>query len=102
MSTVSSWSSEQIEIISWFQRVGVRGRARGYRYSAFMNNDKVTLNNFSEVPLAGKTVLMLGGRGTLEVTLRYLIERNGMAAVVSHWTSKNLNREVGLSTVLLK
>ena len=54
---------------------------------------------FSDVSLEGKTVLMLGGLGTLEVTLRCLIERQGMEAVVSHWTSKNLKSEVGFSTV---
>lgn len=46
-------------------------------------------------------MLMLGGHGTFEVTLRCLIERQGMEAVVSHWTSKNLKSEVGFSAVLL-
>lgn len=45
-------------------------------------------------------MLMLGGHGTFEVTLRCLIERQGMKAVVGHWTSKNLKSEVGFSTVL--
>lgn len=57
---------------------------------------KVKLNNFfSDVALEGKTVLVLGGHGIFEVTLRCLIERQGMEAVVSHWTSKNLKSEVG-------
>ncbi|XP_029705562.1 monofunctional C1-tetrahydrofolate synthase, mitochondrial isoform X1 [Takifugu rubripes] len=48
----------------------------------------------NHVSLEGKTVLVLGGHGTLEVTLRCLIERNGMVAITSHWTSKNLKSEV--------
>uniref|UniRef100_A0A674NSB4 formate--tetrahydrofolate ligase n=1 Tax=Takifugu rubripes TaxID=31033 RepID=A0A674NSB4_TAKRU len=59
------------------------------------------LNHFSDVSLEGKTVLVLGGHGTLEVTLRCLIERNGMVAITSHWTSKNLKSEVCFSTVIL-
>lgn len=46
-------------------------------------------------------MLVLGGHGTLEVTLRCLIERNGMVAITSHWTSKNLKSEVCFSTVIL-
>lgn len=59
------------------------------------------MNHFSDVSLEGKTVLVLGGHGTLEVTLRCLIERNGMVAITSHWTSKNLKSEVCFSTVIL-
>ncbi|TWW68823.1 Monofunctional C1-tetrahydrofolate synthase, mitochondrial [Takifugu flavidus] len=55
----------------------------------------------NHVSLEGKTVLVLGGHGTLEVTLRCLIERNGMVAITSHWTSKNLKSEVCFSTVIL-
>lgn len=64
--------------------------------SAFLNNvrEKVRLNYFSDVSLGEKTVLVLGGHGTLDVTLRCLIERNGMIAITSHWTSKNLKSEV--------
>lgn len=44
-------------------------------------------------------MLMLGGHGTFEVTLRCLIERQEMEAVVSPWTSKSLKSEVGFSNV---
>ncbi|CAG03593.1 unnamed protein product, partial [Tetraodon nigroviridis] len=46
------------------------------------------------VTLEGKTVLILGGHGTFEVTLRCLIERQGIEVVVSDWTSKNLKSQV--------
>lgn len=46
-------------------------------------------------------MLVLGSHGTLEVTLRCLIERNGMVAITSHWISKNLKSEVCFSTVIL-
>lgn len=47
-------------------------------------------------------MLILGGHGTFEVTLRCLIERQGIEVVVSDWTSKNLKSQVGFSTVLFR
>lgn len=64
---------------------------------AFLNNVlKLDWIIFApDAPLEGKTVLVLGGHRTLEVTLRCLIERNGMIAIISHWTSENFKSEVG-------
>ncbi|XP_059212785.1 monofunctional C1-tetrahydrofolate synthase, mitochondrial [Centropristis striata] len=47
-----------------------------------------------DAPLEGKTVLLVGGEGSLEVSLQCLVERSGMVALKSHWSSKNLQRQV--------
>lgn len=45
--------------------------------------------------MEGKIVLLVGEGGPLGVTLQCLIERSGMVALKSHWTSKNLKSQVG-------
>ncbi|XP_044025342.1 monofunctional C1-tetrahydrofolate synthase, mitochondrial [Siniperca chuatsi] len=47
-----------------------------------------------DAPLEGKTVLLVGGEGPLGVALQCLIERSGMVALKSHWSSKTLQRQV--------
>ncbi|XP_070781573.1 monofunctional C1-tetrahydrofolate synthase, mitochondrial [Enoplosus armatus] len=47
-----------------------------------------------DAPLEGKTVLLVGGEGPLGVALQCLIERSGMVALKSHWSSKSLQRQV--------
>ncbi|XP_040920745.1 monofunctional C1-tetrahydrofolate synthase, mitochondrial isoform X2 [Toxotes jaculatrix] len=47
-----------------------------------------------DAPLEGKTVLLVGGEGPLGPALQCLIERNGMAALKSNWSSKSLQRQV--------
>ncbi|XP_061609251.1 monofunctional C1-tetrahydrofolate synthase, mitochondrial [Phyllopteryx taeniolatus] len=45
-------------------------------------------------PLEGRTVLMIGAEGPLGVALQCLLERSGMAALKSHSSFKNLQRQV--------
>uniref|UniRef100_A0A4W6CMZ0 formate--tetrahydrofolate ligase n=1 Tax=Lates calcarifer TaxID=8187 RepID=A0A4W6CMZ0_LATCA len=47
-----------------------------------------------DVPLEGKTVLLVGGEGPLGLALQCLIERRGMAALKSNWSSESLQRQV--------
>ncbi|XP_019114551.2 monofunctional C1-tetrahydrofolate synthase, mitochondrial [Larimichthys crocea] len=47
-----------------------------------------------DAPLEGKTVFLAGGEGPLGVALQCLIERNGMVAFKSHWSSNSLQRQV--------
>ncbi|XP_035535057.1 monofunctional C1-tetrahydrofolate synthase, mitochondrial [Morone saxatilis] len=47
-----------------------------------------------DTPLEGKTVLLVGGEGSLGVALQCLIERSGMVVFKSHWSSKSLQRQV--------
>uniref|UniRef100_A0A8C6U9B0 formate--tetrahydrofolate ligase n=1 Tax=Neogobius melanostomus TaxID=47308 RepID=A0A8C6U9B0_9GOBI len=49
---------------------------------------------FSDAPLEGKSVLLVGADGPVAYSLQALIERSGMAACKSHWTHKNLQRRV--------
>lgn len=48
----------------------------------------------TDAPLEGKTVFLAGGEGPLGVALQCLIERNGMVAFKSHWSSNSLQRQV--------
>ncbi|XP_049914562.1 monofunctional C1-tetrahydrofolate synthase, mitochondrial [Epinephelus moara] len=47
-----------------------------------------------DTPLEGKSVLLVGGEEPLVVSLQCLIERNGMVALKSHWSSKSLQRQM--------
>ncbi|KAM9338878.1 monofunctional C1-tetrahydrofolate synthase, mitochondrial [Symphorus nematophorus] len=47
-----------------------------------------------DAPLEGKTVLLVGGDGPFGVALQSLIERSGMVALKSHWSSDSLQRQV--------
>uniref|UniRef100_A0A8C4DW36 formate--tetrahydrofolate ligase n=1 Tax=Dicentrarchus labrax TaxID=13489 RepID=A0A8C4DW36_DICLA len=47
-----------------------------------------------DTSLEGKTVLLVGGEGSLGVALQCLIERRGMVVFKSHWSSKSLQRQV--------
>uniref|UniRef100_UPI0037E87491 monofunctional C1-tetrahydrofolate synthase, mitochondrial n=1 Tax=Semicossyphus pulcher TaxID=241346 RepID=UPI0037E87491 len=47
-----------------------------------------------DAPLDGKNVLLVGDEGPLGVALQCLIERSGMVALKSHWSSKSLQRQV--------
>ncbi|XP_070843360.1 monofunctional C1-tetrahydrofolate synthase, mitochondrial [Chaetodon trifascialis] len=47
-----------------------------------------------DAPLEGKTVLLVGGEGPIGVALQCLIERSGMVALKSHWTSNSLQKQV--------
>ncbi|XP_039980878.1 monofunctional C1-tetrahydrofolate synthase, mitochondrial isoform X2 [Xiphias gladius] len=47
-----------------------------------------------DAPLEGKTVLLVGGEGTLGLALQCLIERSGMVALKSNWSSDSLQRQV--------
>uniref|UniRef100_A0A8C4E340 formate--tetrahydrofolate ligase n=1 Tax=Dicentrarchus labrax TaxID=13489 RepID=A0A8C4E340_DICLA len=49
-----------------------------------------------DTSLEGKTVLLVGGEGSLGVALQCLIERRGMVVFKSHWSSKSLQRQVCL------
>lgn len=51
--------------------------------------------------MEGKIVLLVGEGGPLGVTLQCLIERSGMVALKSHWTSKNLKSQVGFDVCLI-
>lgn len=50
----------------------------------------------ADVPLERKIVLLVDGDdgGPLGVTLQCLIERSGMVALKSNWTSSNLKSQV--------
>ncbi|XP_056284712.1 monofunctional C1-tetrahydrofolate synthase, mitochondrial isoform X1 [Pseudoliparis swirei] len=47
-----------------------------------------------DAPLEGKTVLLVGGEGPFVVALQCLIERSGLVALKSHWSSKSLQSQV--------
>ncbi|XP_068580769.1 monofunctional C1-tetrahydrofolate synthase, mitochondrial [Cebidichthys violaceus] len=47
-----------------------------------------------DAPLEGKTVLLVGGEGPFGVALQCLIERSGLVALKSHWSSKSLQSQV--------
>ncbi|KAM3603476.1 uncharacterized protein V6R79_023162 [Siganus canaliculatus] len=47
-----------------------------------------------DAPLQGKTVLLVGGEEPFGITLQCLIERSGMAALKSNWSSKDLQKQV--------
>uniref|UniRef100_A0A3Q4N0K3 formate--tetrahydrofolate ligase n=1 Tax=Neolamprologus brichardi TaxID=32507 RepID=A0A3Q4N0K3_NEOBR len=42
----------------------------------------------------GKTVLLVGGEGPLQLAVQCLIERSGMVTLKSHWSSKTLQAQV--------
>uniref|UniRef100_A0A3B4G0Z3 formate--tetrahydrofolate ligase n=1 Tax=Pundamilia nyererei TaxID=303518 RepID=A0A3B4G0Z3_9CICH len=42
----------------------------------------------------GKTVLLVGGEGPLQLAVQCLIERSGMVTLKSHWSSKSLQAQV--------
>lgn len=44
--------------------------------------------------LEGKNVLLVGAEGSLAYALQSLIEKSGMVACKSHWSAKNLQRQV--------
>uniref|UniRef100_UPI003AAF7A86 monofunctional C1-tetrahydrofolate synthase, mitochondrial n=1 Tax=Centroberyx gerrardi TaxID=166262 RepID=UPI003AAF7A86 len=47
-----------------------------------------------DVPLEGKTVLLVGGEGPLGLALQCLIQRSGMVTLKSHRSSESLQRQV--------
>ncbi|KAK2856198.1 hypothetical protein Q5P01_004933 [Channa striata] len=47
-----------------------------------------------DASLDGKTVLLVGGEGPLALALQCLIERTGMGALKSNWSSNSLQRQV--------
>lgn len=47
-----------------------------------------------DAPLEGKTVLLVGGEGPLQLAVQCLIERSGMVTLKSHWSSKTLQAQV--------
>uniref|UniRef100_A0A3P8QFT7 formate--tetrahydrofolate ligase n=1 Tax=Astatotilapia calliptera TaxID=8154 RepID=A0A3P8QFT7_ASTCA len=47
-----------------------------------------------DTPLEGKTVLLVGGEGPLQLAVQCLIERSGMVTLKSHWSSKSLQAQV--------
>uniref|UniRef100_A0A3B4G0E9 formate--tetrahydrofolate ligase n=1 Tax=Pundamilia nyererei TaxID=303518 RepID=A0A3B4G0E9_9CICH len=47
-----------------------------------------------DAPLEGKTVLLVGGEGPLQLAVQCLIERSGMVTLKSHWSSKSLQAQV--------
>ncbi|KAM4522193.1 monofunctional C1-tetrahydrofolate synthase, mitochondrial isoform 1-T2 [Odontesthes bonariensis] len=47
-----------------------------------------------DIPLEGKTVLLVGGEGPLRLAMQCLIERSGMAVLRSHWNSKSLQTQM--------
>ncbi|XP_072218638.1 monofunctional C1-tetrahydrofolate synthase, mitochondrial [Leuresthes tenuis] len=47
-----------------------------------------------DIPLEGKTVLLVGGEGPLRLAMQCQIERSGMAVLRSHWNSKNLQTQM--------
>lgn len=52
-----------------------------------------------DVPLERKVVLLVDrDEGTLGVTLQCLIERSGMIALKSNWTSSNLKTQVSVKS----
>lgn len=52
------------------------------------------LNIFADASLKGKSVLLVGGPGTLRSALQCLTERNGMTVQTNHWNSKSLKTQV--------
>nr|XP_046229315.1 monofunctional C1-tetrahydrofolate synthase, mitochondrial [Scatophagus argus]XP_046229316.1 monofunctional C1-tetrahydrofolate synthase, mitochondrial [Scatophagus argus] len=47
-----------------------------------------------DAPLEGKSVVLVGGEEPLGVALQCLIERSGMVAFKSHWSSKSLQKQL--------
>lgn len=54
----------------------------------------IILNIPTDTPLEGKTVLLVGGEGPLQLAVQCLIERSGMVTLKSHWSSKSLQAQV--------
>uniref|UniRef100_A0A669F361 formate--tetrahydrofolate ligase n=1 Tax=Oreochromis niloticus TaxID=8128 RepID=A0A669F361_ORENI len=53
----------------------------------------IILNIPTDAPLEGKTVLLVGGEGPLQLAVQCLIERSGMVTLKSHWSSKTLQAQ---------
>ncbi|XP_069014299.1 monofunctional C1-tetrahydrofolate synthase, mitochondrial [Embiotoca jacksoni] len=53
-----------------------------------------------DAPLEGKTVLLVGGEGPLQLALQCLIERSGMVVLKSNWNSKSLQRQADAVVLL--